>query len=85
MVVPERGEVLGVSHGRLQTSRPGDVHVEAFACSRTNLKSKRESDRQTWESPTPWRTKKQHNAAHLSRWPAAREEIAIVVAMKRNI
>lgn len=89
LAVPERSEVLGISHGWFQTSCPCDIHIEAFTCSRTDLKIKHK----TWTSnlwSQTWRVrmyvrKKQHNIAHLSRWPAAREEIAIVIAMKRNI
>lgn len=51
-----------------------------------------EDQSQTWTS-NPWSLmtlrvgihETHHNIAYLSWWPAAREEIAIVIAMKRNI
>lgn len=48
--VPECCEVLGITHGWVQTSRPCDIHVEAFACSRTDLNTKREPERQACEA-----------------------------------
>lgn len=42
--VPEGSEVLGISHGRVQASRPRHVDVEALACSRADLEPNMEKN-----------------------------------------
>lgn len=35
--LPECSQVLGITHGRVQTARPSYIHIEALACTCTHL------------------------------------------------
>lgn len=39
LFLPECSDVFSISHGRVQSSRPRYIHIEALACSRPNLKA----------------------------------------------
>lgn len=90
VAVPERSEVLGVPHGRVQSSRPRYVDIEALSCSGSDLNPNTESHMSNGQvgeisgylSPC---AKTRGGSAHLGRRPAAGEEVAIVVAMQRDV
>ena len=43
--LPECSQVLGISHGRAQSSRPSYIHIEAFSLTGTHLDGGREEER----------------------------------------
>lgn len=85
--LPERGQVLGVPHGRVQSSCPRHVHIEALSCSGSDLNPQVESRRSESEQKTNRFNSDAESGgiAHLSRRPAAGEEVAVVVAMQRDV
>lgn len=43
--LPECSQVLGITHGRVQTARPSYIHIEALACTCTHLDGREREER----------------------------------------
>lgn len=93
LVVPECSEVLSIPHGWVQSSCPRHIHIEALTCSRTNLNPKIHSCSAISQSKIysllltcqALCNGLRCNVTHLSWWPAAREEVSVVIAMKWDV
>lgn len=85
-VLPKCSQVLDITHGGFQSSCKGHVHVEAHTCSTAHLRRARKTLR--LKGNASWLGGQRDRAVtppHLIRRSAAREEVAIIVAVQRNV